>query len=331
MNKLFGYFLISVIANFSFLAGISVIFNNSIWIEFHVEQNLVFVALIIFLISIILISKMLSKLLGEKTSKYILRILTTILITSFSINIFTLIKAITNVFKYQDEIFVCKFFTMHYKYSRRELEYFIDQYYSEISKIAKRLTIKERTNILGDAKTIREVREKVEAYCDYEATAWWPKLWNAFENSISYSFEHPWILVGAITGITLIIAYPIWGYIKNVSDIQKNIQKNVSDIQKVEVSVSELNELVRVSVSDLNTYSQNIVEGIRNIKSSLALQDETQKILIKLLSDYFSFSIDIIDNEELYANRKAYLAHFIASLSDLEDPDLIFPPRLEQD
>lgn len=60
------------------------------------------------------ISIILSKLLGQSTYKYILRILTTILCTSLSLNVFTLIRSIANLFLWKDKIFVCKFFTIYY-------------------------------------------------------------------------------------------------------------------------------------------------------------------------------------------------------------------------
>lgn len=35
--------------------------------------------------------------------------------------------------------------------------------------------------LVNKSKSIREAQENVEAFCNYEATAWWPKIYNIFE------------------------------------------------------------------------------------------------------------------------------------------------------
>lgn len=308
MKKLILYALISLIANLGFILGIVVIFRDKVEIEFHIEESVLIVSFSIFFISILMISRILSEILGEATSKYILKILSGLLVYNLSLNIFTLIRAMWNIWKYNDEIFNCKFFTLYYKYSKKELLSFIDYYYEEISTQPRRLTLKERAKILGDSTTIRELREKIEAYCDYEANSWWFKLWNICENSIN---DHPWLIVWVISGLTVVIAYPIWCYIKNTFNIQK-------------VAVSDLNE----SISHLNNSSQSLITAINSIRTSIVIQGDTQKVIIKILADYFNFNISLIDTNELSAEteqkyREAWLTSFLERVAKLVDPEKV--------
>ena len=59
MKKLMISSLIMCIANFSIISGIVVVFKHIINIEFHIEESLLILALCIFLVSAILIARLL--------------------------------------------------------------------------------------------------------------------------------------------------------------------------------------------------------------------------------------------------------------------------------
>lgn len=91
MTKLLLYFIISAISNVGLITGLCVIFQKNIKIHFHLEESVLVVALVIFIISMLLISRLLAEVLGEKTMQWFLRIGVSTLIANLGINITYLI------------------------------------------------------------------------------------------------------------------------------------------------------------------------------------------------------------------------------------------------
>lgn len=305
MSLLFFYNILLITAHIIFLSTISLIFSDQLVIESHFNANLLFLLGGMFLLSIYIISFSLSKIIGQKLSIIIMRTIIGLLLSLFSVNILSLFTILKSIMNYQDVLFTNRFITIKYLYSKQELYFFIDKYYQELSNTFDKLTAQTKQQILGDARTIDAVKVNVEAYVNYQKTAWWPKFTNFVSESlswgVSWGFDHPVILSSGIFLLTGIIGYPLY-----------KILKNQYNIYTIAISVGDLAQ----EVTDTTSRLDHLENACKLLIYAISKMNLNNKEIMRILSIYFGMESEIVETLNLDPEAKHNLRTHILSFTE---------------
>lgn len=285
------------------------LFDDSIYIETHINKKVLYLAGGILAISIIIASVALSKVLGEKIYESIMRFTLLIFMSIFSLNIISLFKMSIKILGFNDIIYQSKFITIYYKYNKKELLIYVSKYYEELTGGDRILTMKEKLKVLGDAKTIAEVRTNIEKYYNLELNSWSTKFYKIFTTCTEWCLEHPYVAGAAILGISTGIFFPL---IRNIY--------NQYNIYKMANSVSALNE----SVTTLSSENQSLFKFLIRLESAVSALNENNIKILSVITDYFNFNASAIPSFGLSERQQITYVHhmgeFQKRLANVETP-----------
>jgi len=313
ITKLLTFTLIIIFGHITFLSTLGVLFSENLYIEWNYDNKLVIIILILVVGSTGIVSYLISKIFEKNIYEVLAKSTIGVLISLFSLNIYTFIKSILSIIKYNDKIFECKFFTIRYIYTKEELIKFVKIYYNKISSGEKNLTRKERIQILGDAKTIESAKANVEAYINYEKTFWWPKVQEVFNSVINWGLDHPILFTAGFATASTIVLYPIYKILVNqynISSISDTVSNLAEHMQKEEDKFTHIENALNSLSNAVSLLSKAVVKLNINAKDGLTI-----------IASFINIEFLLVDSLGLNAsqknNVKAYFVSFTERLAEL--------------
>lgn len=309
---LLSYNLLILVSYVIIIITLYTLFEDSIYIETHINEKVIYLAFGILTISVAIVSLALSKIIGEKIYESIMRLTLVMFMSSFSLNIVSLFQIAIKILGFNDIVYRSKFFTIHYKYSKKELLMYLSKYYEDMTGGERILPMKEKLKILSDAKTIAQVQENVEKYYNLELNSWSTKFYKILTYCTEWCFEHPYVAGAAIISISGSILFPC---IRSIY--------NQYNIYKVTTSVSEINE----SVNLLSSENQTLVNACVRLESAISKLNINTLNVISVLSDYLHFTVQCLPSFNLKENQQKVfvfnISEFQKRLAGVETPAIV--------